>query len=533
MKNLTIIRYLLPGLFLIVANIVSAQPTAAESQQKLDAAFNIITSQYVDKLDSDVLVEDAIQGILKKLDPHSVYIPSKRVEAENQKLASEFEGVGIQFNILNDTIIVISAISGGPSEKLGIMAGDKIIEIDSDPVAGVGIDNEGVRDRLLGKKGTKVDVKIKRKGVTEPMLYTVTRDKIPLYSIDAMHMVDPTTGYIKVNRFSASTTDEFGNALKDLKKEGMQNLILDLTGNGGGYLYAAFEMADEFLGWGKMIVYTEGEASPKKELRASSRGSFEEGKLVVLIDEGSASASEIVSGAVQDWDRGLIIGRRSFGKGLVQKPYRLADNSEIRLTIARYYTPTGRSIQKPYDEGREEYYTELQARMEHGELFTLDSISFPDSLMFLTPNNRTVFGGGGIMPDIFIPVDTMSNTQFIRTALRQGLMNEFVLTYVDEHRKTIKSEYKTVKDFKQKFDIEHVVPEFLAFAASRELVAEEESLERSAELIRFQLKALIARNLWDIDAFYQVYNDYRRDFRKAMEVISDEQTFKDMRVQSF
>lgn len=533
MTNHTTFRYLTTGILLFVSGSLMAQHTTAESQQKLDAAFNIIASQYVDKLETDALVEDAIQGILKQLDPHSVYIPSKRVEAENQKLASEFEGVGIQFNILNDTIIVISAISGGPSEKLGIMAGDKMIEIDGESVAGVSIDNEGVRDRLLGKKGTKVDVKILRKGVKEPMLYTIERDKIPLFSIDAQHMVDPTTGYIKVNRFSASTTEEFRAALKDLKKEGMQNLILDLTGNGGGYLYAAFEMADEFLGWGKMIVYTEGEASPRKELRASSRGNFNEGKLVVLIDEGSASASEIVSGAVQDWDRGLIIGRRSFGKGLVQKPYRLADNSEIRLTIARYYTPTGRSIQKPYDEGRDEYYTELQARMEHGELFTLDSISFPDSLMYVTPNNRTVFGGGGIMPDIFIPVDTMGNTQFIRTALRQGLLNEFALTYVDENRKTLKSEYKTVTDFKQKFDVEQVVPDFLAFAQSRELEMDEESLARSAEILRYQLRALIARNIWDIDAFYHVYNDYRKDFRKAMEVLRDDQTFKDMRVQTF
>lgn len=525
-------RLSLIALFSIVFSIpLLAQDDAA--QQKLEVAFNIITSQYVDDLNQDETVEDAINGMLKQLDPHSVYIPAKRVDEENQKLASEFEGIGIQFNILNDTIMVVSPIAGGPSEKLGILSGDKIITIDGEAVAGVGMDNDGVRERLLGKKGTEVAVEIKRPGVKELLDFTIVRDKIPLYSVDATYMVTPETGYIKVNRFAASTADEFRKSLKELKKAGMQNLILDLTGNGGGYLYAAFEMADEFLQWGRMIVYTEGESSPKRELRASSRGNFEEGKLVVLVDEGSASASEIVTGAVQDWDRGLVIGRRTFGKGLVQKPYRLPDNSEIRLTIARYYTPTGRSIQKSYDEGREDYYKEIRARFEHGEMTNMDSIDVPDSLKFYTPNQRIVYGGGGVLPDLFIPLDTMPNTSFMRNLSRKGLLAQFALNYTDKHRRDLEKAYPTIKGFKGKFESTEVMAAFLEFATEKGVIPEEEGdLERSERLIEFQLKGLIARNLFDVGAYYEVFNDYRRDYQKALEVLENSETFRDMRVQN-
>lgn len=501
-------------------------------EDKLDAAFRIISSQYVDELDEDKVVEDAITGMLKKLDPHSVYIPARRVDEENQKLASEFEGIGVQFNILDDTIIVISPISGGPSEKLGIMAGDKIVRINEEIVAGVGIDNDGVRDRLLGKKGTTVDVGIKRAGVKELLDFTITRDKIPLYSVDASYMVSPATGYVKVNRFAAETAQEFRDALSDLKQQGMSNLILDLTGNGGGYLYAAFEMADEFLSWGHMIVYTEGENSPKRELRASSRGSFEEGKLIVLIDEGSASASEIVTGAVQDWDRGLVIGRRSFGKGLVQKPFTLPDNSEIRLTIARYYTPTGRCIQKSYENGREDYYAEINERFERGELTAADSIHIPDSLRYYTPNNRLLYGGGGIMPDIFIPIDTTPNTDFLRNVMRKGYPNQFALQYVDKQRRRLE-EYATVAQFSDQFDMQEVMTEFTEFLTDKELTGTEEEWARSGNLLELQLKALIARNLFNVSAFYQIYNIAREDYRKALEVMESEEAFKEMRVQTY
>lgn len=510
-----------------------SQNNLAESQEKMDAALNIITTQYVDQLDDNKVVEDGIKGILKQLDPHSSYISASHVEEETQKLASEFEGIGIQFNILHDTIIVISPIAGGPSEKLGILSGDKIIKINDENVAGTGIENQGVRDRLLGDKGTKVNVSIKRYGVKELLDFTITRDKIPMYSLDAQYMVTPETGYIKVNRFAAGTADEFRDALKDLESKGMEHLILDLTGNGGGYLYAAFEMADEFLDWGKMIVYTEGNASPKRELRASSRGNFESGKLIVLIDEGSASASEIVTGAVQDWDRGLVIGRRSFGKGLVQKPYKLPDGSEIRLTIARYYTPTGRSIQKPYDEGKEAYYKETFERFEKGQLTSLDSVHFPDSLKYYTPNHRTVYGGGGIMPDIFIGLDTTQSSDYLRTVTRKGIPYQFALEYVDRNREELNKKYKDVAEFKRKFDRKKVVDEFVEFAEKKGVEKDEEGLKRSEDLLEYQISALVARNMFNVDAYYEVFNEYREDFQKAVEVIQKDEVFSEMRVQKF
>lgn len=526
-----------PLILLVIAILVTIPLSAQEdtglvkAQRKMEAALAIISQQYVETLDDDKLVEDAINGVLKELDPHSVYIPPKKVKSENRKLASEFEGIGIYFNILNDTIIVVSPISGGPSEKLGIMAGDKIVEIDSEQVAGVGISNKGVRDRLLGEAGTEVEVGIQRKGVGKLIHYTIERDKIPLYSIDASYMASPTTGYIKVNRFASSTADEFRKSLKELEEDGMDNLILDLTGNGGGYLYSAFELADEFLEWGKMIVYTQGENSPKRPLRASSRGNFEKGKLVILIDEGSASASEIVTGAVQDWDRGLVIGRRSFGKGLVQKPYKLPDNSEIRLTIAKYYTPTGRCIQKPYSENKQEYYRETFNRFEHGELMHPDSVNLPDSLKYFTPNERVVYGGGGIMPDIFIPLDTSQNSDYLREISRKGIMNEFALTYVDDNRDWLRSNFSDVGEFKVGFDINDVLDEFHQFVDDEGVEKDLEGIEKSKRLLTHQLKALLARNLWDVSAYYEVFNHYRPDYRKALEVMQDEAAFSDLHVQ--
>ncbi len=513
---------------------MAAQPDTglAMAQKKMDAAIAIITQQYVENLDANKVVEDGIRGIIKELDPHSVYIPAKKVKSENQKLASEFEGIGVYFNILNDTIIVVSPISGGPSEKLGIMAGDQIIEIDSENVAGVNISNDGVRERLLGKSGTIVNVGIKRNGVNDLIYFDIVRDKIPLYSIDASYMATPTTGYIKVNRFAASTSKEFREKMRELEEQGMENLILDLTGNGGGYLYTAFELADEFLDWGKMIVYTEGVHSPKRPLRASSRGDFESGKLIVLIDEGSASASEIVTGAIQDWDRGLVIGRRSFGKGLVQKPYTLPDGSEIRLTIAKYFTPTGRCIQKPYDKGKKsDYYKETFTRFEHGELTNPDSLHFPDSLKYFTPNKRVVYGGGGIMPDIFVPLDTSQNSDYLRDVTRKGILNKFALMYVNKNRDQLLAEYPDINTFDQNFPVEQSMEEFIAFAEKEGVDRNDEQIDKSGILLRTQLKALIARDLWDVSAYYQIFNNYRHDFQKALEVMDNEEVFKDLRVE--
>lgn len=390
--------------------------------KKLNTFFKYVELAYVDSVNADKMTEDAIKAVLKDLDPHSVYIPKKDLQRKNEPLKGNFEGVGIQFNILHDTITVVSPISGGPSEKLGIRSGDKIIKIEDKTVAGVGFTNKDVADHLRGKKGTKVNVSILRKGENELLDYEITRDKIPIYSVDAVYMAAPKTGYIKLNRFAATTMGEIYEGLDELEDQGMKNLILDLRGNSGGYLNVAIELADQFLDKGKLIVYTEGRSYPRDNTYATSRGRLKKGKLIVLIDEGSASASEIVSGAVQDWDRALVIGRRSFGKGLVQKPFALPDGSGMRLTISRYYTPSGRSIQKPYEGGAEEYYSDVLNRYEHGELMHKDSIHFPDSLKYNTlVNERTVYGGGGIMPDFFIPLDTTQGSDYWSNLIRKGV----------------------------------------------------------------------------------------------------------------
>ena len=378
-----------------------------ENSLKFYSVLRLINTFYVDTVNETKLVENAINSMLKELDPHSVFIPKKDVQAANENLQGNFEGIGVQFNILHDTLVVIAPLSGGPSEKLGILAGDRILQIDDENIAGIGLTNEGVYKRLKGPKGTKVVVSIKRKGMLELLDFDIIRDKIPIYSRDAAYMVDEKIGYIKLNRFAITTRTEFAEAVDMLREEGMEDLILDLRGNVGGYLNIAIEIADDFFEKGKMLVYTKGEKSPKQENYSTSKGKFKEGKLLTLIDEGSASASEIVAGAIQDWDRGVIVGRRSFGKGLVQAQYQINDGSVIRLTTARYYTPTGRLIQKPYDNGTNEYRMDILSRINRGELAHADSIQFPDSLKFLTLNNkRTVYGGGGIMPDYFVPVDT-------------------------------------------------------------------------------------------------------------------------------
>lgn len=491
---------------------------------KLDNLLTIINYAYVDKVNNEKLVEDAIVGMLKELDPHSVYIPEKELKKMNEPLEGNFEGIGIQFNILKDTITVVSPISGGPSEKLGIQAGDKIIYVEDENVAGTGVKNSDVTRLLRGKKGTIVNVKIKRRSEKDLIPYAITRDKIPIFSVDASYMATPEIGYIKVNRFARTTMNEFREALDTLKRNGAKDLILDLRGNGGGYLQTAFLLADEFLGQGKMIVYTQGDKQKKEEYKATSRGSFESGKLAILIDEGSASASEIVSGAVQDWDRGMVIGRRSFGKGLVQKPFPLPDGSAIRLTTARYYTPTGRSIQRPYNEGKDKYYGEINRRYKSGELISADSIDFPDSLKFYTPKKRLVYGGGGIMPDVFIPIDTSMNSDFNRNLIRRGVYNEFTLSYLDKNRKKMLKIYPTFSSFKENFKLsEDLMDDFFKYAEKKNVEKDEEEYLKSKDLIDTQIEALIARNLYNTSAYFEIINHLNDSFLEAVNLIQSDE----------
>lgn len=494
------------------------------AEQKLQTFFKYVELAYVDTVDADELAEQAIVGILEELDPHSTYIPLDELQRMNEPLQGKFEGVGIQFNLLKDTITVVSPISGGPSEKLGIISGDKIITINGKTVAGVGFTNQDVMDNLRGEKGTKVNVGIKRGSTDDLIPFEITRDKIPIYSVDAAYMADPTTGYIKLNRFAATSMKEINVAMDSLQGKGMDNLILDLRGNGGGYLNIAIELADQFLKKGQLIVYTEGRSYPKDETFATAKGSFEKGKLVVLIDEGSASASEIVSGAVQDWDRALILGRRSFGKGLVQKPFSLPDGSQIRLTISRYYTPSGRSIQKPYEDGLEAYYNDLNTRYEHGEYTTLDSIHFPDSLKYETKlRGRPVYGGGGIMPDIFIPLDTTKASKYYSDLIRKGALSQFSLTYLDHHRNELKQSYPTIESFTKEFNVVDILPEFVAYAADETGIEKnEEEFIQSKSLIETSLKALIARGIYERGAFYQITNQTDETYQRALEVLKDD-----------
>lgn len=498
----------------------------SEGMRKLSLADFAITNLYVDEVDEGKLVEDAIRGMLEQLDPHSTYTTAEETKEMNEPLQGNFSGIGIQFNMNKDTLYVIQTIVGGPSEKVGIQAGDRIISVNDTTIAGVKMKNTDIMKRLRGEAGTVVRVTVLRKGVTEPIEFRIVRDNIPIYSIDASYMVDKETGYIRVSRFAMNTDKEFFDAIKSLKKKGMKNLIVDLQGNGGGFLTSAIAMADEFLSDGQTIVYTEGRRSPRDDAFATKQGLFQQGKLVLLVDESSASASEILSGAVQDWDRGIIVGRRTFGKGLVQRPIPFPDGSMIRLTIARYYTPSGRSIQKPYDKGHEAYERELLDRFNHGELIYTDSIHFPDSLQFKTLNNgRTVYGGGGIMPDVFIPLDTTIYTDFHRDLLAKGVLNQYPVDYLDDHRKELISKYKNMEQFDAGFVVtDEMFADLLQKAEAEKVKYNEEQYLKSKELIGAQVKALIARDMFDMTAYFKIMNPKNASFVKAMEIIrSDEE----------
>jgi carboxyl-terminal processing protease len=504
--------------FLLIIPVSSF--SQSDGASKIDELISYLKTHYVDTVNSSQMYEDALKGILKELDPHSYYLSVEELKQSNEPLQGNFEGVGIQFNIFHDTIMVVSPISGGPSEKVGIKSGDKIVKINDTLVAGVKVTNQDVYKKLRGKKGTKVNMKIMRRGEVELIEFTVTRDKIPVYSVDASYMAAPGVGYIKVNRFASTTMTEFKDAWRELSGKGAKDLILDLTDNSGGYLHAAVELADEFLASGEMIVYTEGRTSPRKDYTSTSFGAIQQGKLVVMIDEGSASASEIVSGAIQDHDRGIIVGRRSYGKGLVQNTYNFNDGSAVRLTTARYYTPSGRFIQKPYEGGVDKYYEDLKERYKNGELSDPDKIKFPDSLKHYTDNKRLVFGGGGIMPDLFIGIDTTMITPLLTDLNRKNIINEFCLENVDKNRNLYKTTYPTFEDFEKNFDVEKLIwADFVKFAESKEIVFDKKQLKKSQAFINMRIKAGFAQDLWGRKEFYRVWNTHNNVYAKAVEVI--------------
>ena len=521
----------------LILTIVAAlllQGTALRSQGltretfKLGKTLALLETIYVDSVNISALTEQMIINTLRNLDPHSVYIPAKDVQEENEPLQGNFEGIGIQFNLLNDTIIIISPIPGGPSEKVGIIAGDRIIFIAGEKVAGMGISTTGVQKRLRGPKGTKVDVLIFRKGEKELLDFTITRDKIPVNSLDAAYMVTNNVGYIKLSRFSEQTAVEFSQAVEKLKTKKMEHLVIDLRGNSGGYMIPAVQIADELLKGEELIVYLEGLHTSRQEYRSMPSGELTRARVAILLDEGSASASEILAGAVQDWDRGVIIGRRSFGKGLVQNRFPLPDGSEVRLTVARYYTPSGRSIQTPYDEGFDKYFQTFYSRYFNGELIHPDSLNLPDSLKALTiRNKRVVYGGGGISPDIFIPVDTTYYSDYYRDLIRTSTLTNYMLSYTDRNRSDIARRYRSFDLFSREYEIDAAAIEGLKAAGEKNGVRfDQTQYNISAPEIKSVMKALIARDIWDMNEYFMVINENDQAISKALEVLNDSQLYE-------
>lgn len=510
--------------FLLVWGNTLAQFRPSAEGIKLERSLQLINNLYVDDVDSKKITEAALRAMLKELDPHSSYLNEEEVRAMNEPLQGNFDGIGIAFNMLTDTLYVMEVVAGGPSQKVGIQSGDKILYVNDTLIAGVKMNNQEVIKKLRGPKGTTVNVKVQRRGVDNLLEFKIVRDKIPIYSIDATYMVNNEIGYIRLSRFGVTSVEEFLKAEDELKAKGMKKLILDLTGNGGGILQTASDIADEFLGNEKLIVYTEGKNQPRFTMNATSRGKFENGDLIILVNEGSASASEIVAGAIQDWDRGIIVGRRTFGKGLVQRQLPLPDGTMIRLTVAKYYTPTGRSIQKPYEEGHiDEYNNDFLNRYEHGEMFDADSIQFPDSLKYTTlTTKRTVYGGGGIMPDYFVPVDTTSGSRLHVEMNAKGIFNRLAIAEVDNNRNALLKSFPDVDAFKADYQITPAMVEKIKLMAAEEKIKwDETEYQRSEKLMLLQLKALIAHNLYDTSAFYKIMNDDNDIFRAGLEILSD------------
>lgn len=575
------------SLFLLISSFLTAQNVdrteLLSTDNKMSFTLNMIRYYYAQKPDMPTIVEKGIVNMLKELDPHSIYISKEDVQKMNEPLVGNFDGVGISFQIMKDTIHVVDVIRGGPSEKVGVVAGDKILKVDDKFATGDTIKNDWVFKHLRGVKGTKVILMVERNGRKEPIVFEIIRDKIPITSVDTWFMLDKTLGYIRLDRFAQNSTQEVLDAIRDLKKQGMKELIFDLRGNGGGYLDVAFKLSDEFLSDDKLIVYTEGVSSPRYDFKAETKGEFEKGKLVILIDESSASASEIVSGAVQDWDRGVIVGRRSFGKGLVQRPFNLPDGSQIRLTTSRYFTPSGRCIQKPWDDGLDSYYNDYMKRYQHKELITPDSIKFPDSLKYTTFNKRIVYGGGGIMPDVFVPIDTSRASDYLINLRSKGIFNNFSMQWVDRNRESFLKQNPTFEDFNKTYASLNLMEEFSAFAkkegveqnqikkewvnsmvldyivkqtkdtaaqnytsyqsyanelltnaellnqviekAKQEDEKMEEMMKKSDIYIEATLKAMIARNLYGINYYYQSIKDTDEGLQKAIQIIKDDKVY--------
>ena len=528
MKKLVISLALLLG----CASLMLGQYNRNGSMQKLLNAQYAISNFYVDTVNNDKLVEEAIKGMLESLDPHSTYTDAKETKELEEPLQGEFSGIGIQFNMKQDTLYVIQTIVGGPSEKVGIMAGDRIVTVNDTTIAGKKMKNTDIMKRLRGKKGTKVTVQVKRGSNPELITFRITRDNIPLYSVDAAYMIDAKTGYILISRFGAKTHEEMMEAIKKLEKQGMKQLIIDLGNNGGGYLNAAIDMCNEFLQRRQLIVYTEGNSSPRQEATADGFGNYKDLKMVVLVDQFSASASEIFSGAMQDWDRAVVVGRRSYGKGLVQRPFRFDDGSMMRLTVARYYTPSGRCIQKPYTKGDKKHYEEdLIDRSKEGEYFHLDSIHFNDSLSYKTlKNGRTIYGGGGIMPDVFVPLDTAENSKYYRDLLAKGIINQYAVDYVDKHRVQIKKDYKDVYDFDNRFSLTDAdMKNFIAMGEKDSVKYNEKDYKTSERLFKTVLKGLVARDVFaDPGAYTIIINHRNNDVQEALRVINDDKLYNSL-----
>lgn len=516
-------KYSFLAFILLITVTVYSQGISSLQQRKLVQALTAISGMYVDTINDQKVIEASIRGVLEELDPHSTYIPKEEVQRMHEPLEGSFEGIGVQFQIIKDTISVVQTVSGTPAEKVGVQPGDKIVYIDNELVAGIKIQNTDVFKRLRGKRGTPVNVRIKRENTAELIDFKIIRDKIPIYSVDASYMLSDKIGYIKINSFGTTTTDEFNKALKELKAKGMKDLVLSLERNGGGFLKTSIELADEFLPKNQLIVYTKGLNAPRSEAKSTAAGNFENGRVVILIDEFSASASEILSGAIQDWDRGVIIGRRTFGKGLVQREVPLADGSMMRLTVARYFTPTGRSIQKPYTRGAaRDYNKELDNRFEKGEMMHLDSIHFPDSLKYNTlVSQRTVYGGGGIMPDIFIPLDTTENTLYHRKIVGKGVVNSTMIEYMNTNRAILKNKYPAFEKFSKEYEADESLLQTLINNAEKEQIPfDQKDYDRSKKLIKLQLKAMIANDLWNLTEYYSVINSDNESLLKAIEVLT-------------
>ncbi|HET6556286.1 MAG TPA: S41 family peptidase [Prolixibacteraceae bacterium] len=483
---------------------------------KLDAVLELIGSSYVDSISTDTLIERAIPQILKNLDPHTAYIPARDMVEVEEEMRGNFGGIGVQFSIQNDTVMVVEVISGGPSSKVGILPGDRIVTVNDTLLTTKGLKNEKVLTKLRGEKGTTVNVGIKRKGFKEALEFEIVRGEIPIYSVDVSYMVDPGTGYIKVSRFGEHTYQEFMEGMDKLDQQGMKNVIVDLRGNGGGYLTSVIKMVNEFLDKGELIVYTEGQAQPRKTFNADGSGAYPDMGVLVLIDDFSASASEIFAGAIQDNDRGWILGRRSFGKGLVQEQIPFKDGSALRLTIARYYTPSGRSIQKPYDKGTDEYYKDIMARAIHGEFQVSDSIKYTDTVKYSTLGGRTVRGGGGIMPDFFIPADTLGFSKYYSKITQKGLVYQFALDYADANRSTL-SKLDNITKFERYFKDKNILTQFVAFADKKGVPVNNSDLKTSSEIIDNQLKAYIARNILGEEGFYPIIKNIDKVLLEAIE----------------